>query len=64
MDSIRHEVESCDRFAGFNCVQSLLGGTGSGLTSLILQKLEQVYGFRMTMLFSIVPSPNISDSII
>ncbi len=36
MDGIRHEVESCDRFAGFNCVQSLLGGTGSGLTSLIL----------------------------
>ena len=39
MDCVRHESERCDSLQGFQLTQSLGGGTGSGLGSLILSKV-------------------------
>ena len=36
MESIRHSVEACDSLDGFIPYYSPLGGTGGGLTDLIL----------------------------
>lgn len=41
---------------------SLGGGTGSGLASLLTEKLSLDYGKKTKMNFSITPSPQISTS--
>jgi tubulin beta len=40
MDCVRHESERCDSLQGFQMTHSLGGGTGSGLGSLILSKVN------------------------
>ena len=39
-DKLRKLVENCDNLSGFMINHSISGGTGSGLTSLILEKLS------------------------
>jgi tubulin beta len=43
MDCVRHESERCDSLQGFQLTQSLGGGTGSGMGSLILSKVGWVH---------------------
>lgn len=40
MEKVRFAVEACDSLQAFFCVNSLGGGTGSGLGSYILERLE------------------------
>ena len=40
LDLIRREVESCDSFGGFLVMQSLAGGTGSGLGAFFTEQLR------------------------
>lgn len=40
MDIIRREAEQCDHLVGFSNISSIAGGTGSGLGTLILQKIQ------------------------
>jgi tubulin beta len=42
MDVIRHESERCDSLQGFQFTHSLGGGTGSGLGSLVLSKVDHI----------------------
>lgn len=44
---IRKETELCDCFQGFQLTHSLVGGTGSGFGSLIIDKLREEYPDRM-----------------
>jgi tubulin beta len=41
LDVIRKESESCDALQGFQLVHSLGSGTGSGLGTLLLNKLRE-----------------------
>jgi tubulin beta len=42
-DQIRKEVELCDKFGAFQFTHSLGGGTGSGLGSLLMDKLSEEF---------------------
>jgi len=64
LDVLRKETENCDSIQGFQIVQSLGGGTGSGLGSLVLSKIREDYPDRMICTFSVVPSPSVSDTIV
>jgi tubulin beta len=64
LDVIRKEAESCDALQGFQLVHSLGGGTGSGLGTLLLNKLREEYPDRILSTYSIVPSPKVSDTVV
>eukprot|EP01080_Neovahlkampfia_damariscottae_P010727 gene10727-3347_t len=64
LDSTRKLVESCSSLQGFMMFNSVGGGTGSGLGSLILEKLTEEYGKKSKIGFQIFPSPQISTSLV
>jgi tubulin beta len=61
---IRKEAESCDALQGLQLVHSLGGGTGSGLGTLLLNELGEEYPDRILSMYSIVPSPKVSDIVV
>jgi tubulin beta len=64
LDVVRKESESCDALQGFQLVHSLGGGTGSGLGTLLLNKLREEYPDRILSTYSIVPSPKVSEVVV
>jgi tubulin beta len=64
MDVVRKEAESSDALQGFQLVHSLGGGTGSGLGTLLLNKLREEYPDRILSTYSIVPSPKVSEVVV
>ena len=46
------------------CFRSLGGGTGSGLTPLILERLQEVCEKKTKLDFAIYPAPNLSSSVV
>merc|ERR1711973_1019882 len=64
LDVIRKEVENCDCPQGFQICQSLGGGTGSGMGTLLLLKLRDAYPDRITCTYSVYPSPKVSDTVV
>lgn len=43
LELIRKEVEYCDWFGGFLALQSVAGGTGSGVGTFITEQLQDLY---------------------
>ncbi|KAH7928103.1 beta-tubulin 2, partial [Leucogyrophana mollusca] len=64
LDIVRKQTEACEALQGFQILHSLGGGTGAGLGSLLLSKLREEYPDRMLSTFSILPSPNVSETIV
>ncbi|KAJ2924641.1 hypothetical protein H1R20_g12446, partial [Candolleomyces eurysporus] len=64
LDVVRKQTESCDALQGFQVLQSLGGGTGAGLGSLLLSKLREEYPDRMVSTYSIFPSPKVSETVV
>eukprot|EP01084_Bolivina_argentea_P270631 460222_1 len=64
VDIIRRESESCDAPQGFQMLHSIGGGTGSGLGTLTLLKIRDLYPDIITTNFSIFPSPKVSDIVV
>lgn len=64
LDTIRHDVEACDQLIGFQLCHSIGGGTGSGLGSLMIQKVREEYPDRMISTFTVIPSKETSDAVI
>ncbi len=62
MNVIDAAVEKTKGLQGFLLTHSIGGGSGSGLGSLILEKLRAAYPKKRIFTFSVVPSPLISDS--
>jgi tubulin beta len=62
MNVIDAAVEKTKGLQGFLLTHSVGGGSGSGLGSLILEKLRAAYPKKKIFTFSVVPSPLISDS--
>lgn len=58
LNKIRLETEKCESFQGFQCFHSLGGGTGSGLTSLLLKSLRDEYSSEKAVIatFTVLPS--------
>ncbi|XP_065226151.1 tubulin alpha-1 chain-like [Planococcus citri] len=64
LDSIRKQTESCTSFAGFFIFHSMGGGTGSGLTTLLMQKLANEYGKKHKLEFVVYPCPRLSTAVV
>uniref|UniRef100_A0A3P9HUZ0 Tubulin beta chain n=1 Tax=Oryzias latipes TaxID=8090 RepID=A0A3P9HUZ0_ORYLA len=64
VDRVRHESEGCDCLQGFQLVHSLGGGTGSGMGTLIINKIKEEFPDRIMNTFSIMPSPKVSDTVV
>lgn len=64
LDVVRKEAEGCDCLQGFQLVHSLGGGTGSGMGTLLLANLTEEYPDRISVSYSIVPSPKVSDTVV
>lgn len=60
MDRIRRSAEQCNGLQGFLIFHSFGGGTGSGFTSLMMERLSVIYGKKSKLEFSIYPAPQIS----
>jgi tubulin alpha len=57
LDSIQKQAEKCDCLQGYRISHSLGGGTGSGFTSLLMEKLPDDYGKKSKLEFVIYPAP-------
>jgi len=49
---------------GFQVTHSLGGGTGSGMGTLLVQKIREDYPDRIVSTFSVAPSPKVSDTVV
>ena len=57
-DRIRCELELSGKIGGFLTIASLGGGTGSGLTSLVLSTFREVYPSYIFQTFRLMPLIN------
>lgn len=64
LDIVRRQTEATEALQGFQIIHSLGGGTGAGLGSLLLSKLREEYPDRMLSTFSILPAPNVSETVV
>jgi tubulin alpha len=55
-------TDNCSGLQGFMIFKALGGGTGSGLGSLLLERLSVDYGKKSKIGFNIYPSPQISNA--
>ena len=55
-------ADNCNFIQGFFIYNALGGGTGSGLGSLLLERLTADYGKKPKLGFNIMPSPQISNA--
>nr|XP_057937425.1 tubulin beta chain-like isoform X2 [Doryrhamphus excisus] len=62
VDVVRKESESCDCLQGFQLTHSLGGGTGSGMGTLLINKIREEYPDRIINTFSVVPSPKLVEN--
>lgn len=59
MDRIRKLADKCSGLQGFLIFHSFGGGTGSGFTSLLMERLSVDYGKKSKLEFSIYPAPQV-----
>ncbi|KAI1292786.1 Tubulin beta-2 chain [Halotydeus destructor] len=64
MDVIRHEAEGCDCLQGFQLTHSLGGGTGSGMGTLLVNKIKEEFPDKVMASFSVLPSPKVSNTVV
>lgn len=64
LEVIRKEAEGCDCLQGFQVTQSLGGGTGSGMGTLLISKVREDFPDRIMQTFSVFPSPKVSDTVV
>lgn len=59
LDRIRKLADNCTGLQGFFVFNAVGGGTGSGLGSLLLERLSVDYGKKSKLGFTIYPSPQV-----
>ena len=59
LDRIRKLADNCTGLQGFLCFNAVGGGTGSGLGSLLLERLSVDYGKKSKLGFTVYPSPQV-----
>jgi len=63
-DRIRKLADNCSGLQGFLIFRSFGGGTGSGFTSLLMERLAVDYGKKSKLEFSVYPAPQVSTSVV
>nr|QSX72290.1 tubulin alpha 7 [Halisarca dujardinii] len=64
VDRIRILADQCTGLQGFLVFHSFGGGTGSGLTSLLMERLSMDYGKKSKLEFAVYPAPHISTAMV
>merc|ERR1712226_1509334 len=64
MERIRKVADDCTALQGFAVFMSTGGGTGSGLGSLLLERLSVDYGKKSKLGFVVYPSPQVSTAVV
>ena len=64
LDKVRKVADNCTALQGFLIFHSTGGGTGSGLGSLLLERLAVDYSRKTKMSFTITPSPEVSTAVV
>ncbi|XP_011181638.1 beta-Tubulin at 65B [Zeugodacus cucurbitae] len=64
LNSIRREAESVDSLQGFQILHSIGGGTGSGLTALVMNALVDEYPDNLISNYVSIPSPQMSQVVV
>ncbi|KAJ6877303.1 tubulin alpha-3 chain-like [Populus alba x Populus x berolinensis] len=59
-----HYTDNCTGLQGFLVFNAVGGGTGSGLGSLLLERLSVDYGKKSKLGFTIYPSPQVSTAVV
>ena len=60
LDRVRKLSDNCTGLQGFLVFNAVGGGTGSGLGSLLLERLSVDYGKKSKLGFTIYPSPQVT----
>ena len=63
-DRISRMMEACDSVQGLLMTHSTSGGTGAGLGALLSEKLDDEYPRVSKMGFQVIPSPQVSNTIV
>ncbi|XP_073839146.1 alpha-Tubulin at 67C [Musca autumnalis] len=61
---IQKIAEQCDGLQGFLIFHSLGGGTGSGFTSLLMERLSMEFSKKCKLDFAVYPSPKVSTAVV
>lgn len=64
LSQIRKQVEKFTNLQGFLLFNSFGGGTGSGFTALLLERLQNDYAKALNLQFSVYPAPMISTAVV
>ncbi|KAE8676162.1 Tubulin alpha-1 chain [Hibiscus syriacus] len=64
LDRIRKLADNCTSLQGFLVFNAVGGGTGSGLGSLLLERLSVDYDKKSKLGFAVYPSPQVSTSVV
>jgi tubulin alpha len=63
-EKIRKLADNCSGLQGFLIFHSFGGGTGSGFTALLLERLSLEHGKKAKLAFSIYPAPRVATAIV
>jgi tubulin alpha len=64
MEQVTKLAENCEGFQGFLIYNSFGGGTGSGFTALLTERLASEYGKKCRLQFSVYPAPRIASAVV
>ncbi|EFX66570.1 hypothetical protein DAPPUDRAFT_116198 [Daphnia pulex] len=64
LDRIRKLSDQCTGLQGFLIFHYFGGGTGSGFTSLLMERLSVDYGKKSKLEFTIYPAPQVSTAVV
>ncbi|CBY30351.1 unnamed protein product [Oikopleura dioica] len=64
LDRTRKLADQCSGLQGFLIFHSFGGGTGSGFTSLLMERLSLDYGKKAKLEFAVYPAPQISTAVV
>ncbi|KAH9278659.1 Tubulin alpha-1B chain [Echinococcus granulosus] len=64
LDRTRKVADQCTGLQGFLIFHSYGGGSGSGFTSLLMERLSVDYGKKSKLEYSIYPAPQISTAVV
>ncbi|XP_045520512.1 tubulin alpha-8 chain-like isoform X3 [Pieris brassicae] len=64
MERVRKLADQCTGLQGFFVFHSFGGGTGSGFTSLLMEKLSDEFGKKSKLEFAIYPAPQVSTAVV
>ena len=64
MDKMQRLAENCAGLQGFLIFRAFGGGTGSGFTSLLCERLSLEYGKKSKLEFSVYPAPELATAVV